>query len=286
MGNKRSFFRRGLAFALFGVFFVGLMAVGAVWDLDISHAFANPERGWARVMEVIAEPPTILLCSFMCAVICRRAMNEKKMFLVLLMTIAQNGTVISVVVRTCTYLGYDYSSVAAVTAVVIISSLMTLLGHIAEKRVSADVVRTMLSCVIAALATLILINVFKSLWGRVRYRDMVAIGSFNEFTPWYIINGITGNKSFPSGHTANVVLLFYLTYFAKYRKSGYRENRENHENGVFAVFAVYAAVTLWVLVTMISRVAIGAHYLSDVTAGAAITAAIVYVTGRLRGEFE
>lgn len=56
---------------------------------------------------------------------------------------------------------------------------------------------------IAVMAVqLSLVEAMKYLWGRVRFRDLLAAGSYDAFTPWYIINGINGNKSFPSGHTA------------------------------------------------------------------------------------
>ena len=44
----------------------------------------------------------------------------------------------------------------------------------------------------------LLIQIIKSLWGRVRFRDL-AIG-FSNFTPWYFPQGVTGGHSFPSGH--------------------------------------------------------------------------------------
>jgi len=272
MGTKRKVF----IFLVFGAAIVGLMAVGAVWDFEISQGFADPGWGWARVMEVIAEPPTILLCSFMCAVICIRAVREKKILLAAFMAVAEAGTAISVVVRTCAYVGYDYVGVIPVIVTAATAGVMFAVGYGVERRIDGEIVRTMLSCVIASLVTLVVINLLKGLWGRVRYRDMMAAGSFDDFTAWYVVNGINGHKSFPSGHTSNVVLLFYLTYFAKYLRSSRKRT----------IVIVGCALTLWAAVTMVSRVAVGAHYLSDVTAGAAITAAIVCVTGKIRNEFD
>ncbi len=99
----------------------------------------------------------------------------------------------------------------------------------------------------------------KYLWGRVRFRDLLAAGSYDAFTPWYKINGINGNKSFPSGHTAYCCTMF-LTYplclaFEKLKK--------------FAPF-MFAFSAAYVILVAVSRLVAGAHYLTDVVVAAVI----------------
>ena len=113
---------------------------------------------------------------------------------------------------------------------------------------------------IAALAAqLLCVEGMKYLWGRVRFRDLLSQGSYDAFTPWYVINGITGNKSFPSGHTAGAGMSFLLMLFP-FAFDGWK----NKKQLCFWLPFVYTGTVAF------TRLVMGAHYLSDVAAGGAI----------------
>lgn len=112
------------------------------------------------------------------------------------------------------------------------------------------------------------INDMKDLWGRFRPYEISASGA--EFTPWYHLNGVNGHKSFPSGHTMSGFLFLYLTFFVP------RENR-SWQKGM-TIFGL-AMGTL----TALSRVRIGAHWLSDVSMSALIAGTIIFLASRLLG---
>lgn len=125
--------------------------------------------------------------------------------------------------------------------------------------------RTLAVLGIAVMALqLLAIEGLKYLWGRVRFRDLLAAGSYDAFTPWYHPNGINGNKSFPSGHTAGAGMSYLLMLLPcvseKWRKKA---------GLCFAAPCVYTAVVAF------TRLVMGAHYLSDVTAGGVISFTIV-----------
>ncbi|MBQ9229230.1 MAG: phosphatase PAP2 family protein [Eubacterium sp.] len=108
----------------------------------------------------------------------------------------------------------------------------------------------------AQLAT---IEVTKYLWGRVRFRDLLKQGSYDAFTAWYHPNGLNGNKSFPSGHTAGAAmsyLMLLLPYISK--------KWEKHRVWCFVLPLVFTSVVAY------TRLVMGAHYLSDVTVGGVI----------------
>lgn len=113
--------------------------------------------------------------------------------------------------------------------------------------------------IIVMAVQLISVGVLKSLWGRVRFRDLLKSGSNEAFTPWYKINGINGNKSFPSGHTAGAAMSFLMMLFPFIS-----EKYEKHSSLMFVIPFIY---TMNVAVT---RLIMGAHYLSDVAAGGII----------------
>jgi membrane-associated phospholipid phosphatase len=117
---------------------------------------------------------------------------------------------------------------------------------------------------------IILVNVLKSVWARPRMR---SIDSFEQFKYWWQINGPVSVmeeelKSFPSGHTANAfVMVAFLSFLDKNKAKLYRN---------FAIFAF-----AWGILTAISRVVLGAHFLSDVIFSGYITVLLYFLFEKL-----
>lgn len=108
------------------------------------------------------------------------------------------------------------------------------------------------------VSAIIITFVLKQCWGRVRFREMVPDTSL--FTSWYLPQGINGHQSFPSGHTTAItVLLCTLEY---HKAKGIRR-----QAGIVHYILVYSII----LAMMVSRMIMGAHFLSDVTMGFCIT---------------
>ena len=120
---------------------------------------------------------------------------------------------------------------------------------------------------IAVMASqVIIIEGVKYLWGRVRFRDLLAAGSYDAFTSWLHPNGINGNKSFPSGHTAGAgvsYLLMTLPFLSK--------KFEEKKTLLFAVAFIYTGIVAF------TRLVMGAHYLSDVAVGGAVSYTCVII---------
>lgn len=108
-------------------------------------------------------------------------------------------------------------------------------------------------------AQLLAVEGMKYLWGRVRFRDLLAAGSYEAFTPWYVINGINGNKSFPSGHTAGAAMSFLAMLLPYISKTAYK-----HRQLCFYIPFVYTCTV------GVTRLIMGAHYLSDIAMGGAV----------------
>jgi len=102
---------------------------------------------------------------------------------------------------------------------------------------------------------LLFVQLTKVFWGRVRFRDLLP--GFIDYTPWFLPQGITGNQSFPSGHTAMSFMLIPL--LIPLRKMYF----ENHSKKLVALILIFV-VTSWALFVAVSRVIVGAHYASDV----------------------
>ena len=107
---------------------------------------------------------------------------------------------------------------------------------------------------------MISINVLKYIWGRPRYREMMADGDFalTAFTPWYKINGFTlhGHHSFPSGHTCSAANLLVLCALGEVFSEQEKKT---------TMYAFFCAVYIFAMAY--SRMVLGAHFLSDVAGG-------------------
>ncbi|MHA2294209.1 MAG: phosphatase PAP2 family protein, partial [Candidatus Hodarchaeales archaeon] len=70
-------------------------------------------------------------------------------------------------------------------------------------------------------------------------------------TPWFSPQGITGDFSFPSGHTAMGWMLLPLVLLTR---------EKSRKSKILALTVIIA----WGLIVALGRIVIGAHYVSDV----------------------
>ena len=99
------------------------------------------------------------------------------------------------------------------------------------------------------------IEVIKTVWGRVRFRELAAANNLDLFTSWFKPNWFSGSKSFPSGHTANMTSMLLILIWLP------RETSEKTRRVIYAVILSIAALLAF------SRICAGAHYLTDVLFG-------------------
>ncbi|MFX1524569.1 MAG: phosphatase PAP2 family protein [Promethearchaeota archaeon] len=118
---------------------------------------------------------------------------------------------------------------------------------------------------LAIIHPLLFVQLTKVFWGRVRFRDLTVPG-YIEYTPWFIPQGINGNQSFPSGHTA--MGWMFLPLLIPLRKKEWR-----------SPIRIVGTIVLigWGIFVGLSRIAIGAHYASDVLFSTGIPILITYL---------
>lgn len=111
---------------------------------------------------------------------------------------------------------------------------------------------------------MVLVNVVKIIWARPRMRSMDDISQFKK---WHEIGGPMNSeefKSFPSGHTANAFVAIAYTMFVP------ADNQKRLK-------WVTVIAVIWGACTALSRVILGAHFLSDVVVGGYLTMLIFYI---------
>lgn len=124
--------------------------------------------------------------------------------------------------------------------------------------------------ILLVVSEILVVNVLKMIWARPRMRSITSI---DQFKHWYEISGPLNSeefKSFPSGHTANAFVMLAFSMFLP-------KDRSKLIKG-FTAFAI-----IWGVCTAISRVILGAHFLSDVFVGGYITILLFYMYEKLFG---
>jgi len=122
--------------------------------------------------------------------------------------------------------------------------------------------------ILTILTEMLLVNIMKGIWGRPRMR---SISGFEDFRYWYEIACPAAGqeyRSFPSGHTANAfTMMAYCVLIPEAKKIKGR--------------LLFVIAVLWGSLVAISRVVLGAHFLSDVIAGFYVTLICTYCYYRL-----
>ncbi len=264
--------RHLLFFIPVAVLWLCALAAASVYDLDISLAIADESSIFGRFLEIAGEPPAILFASFNFALImsfCFRVSEKKAAGI--LSAIACVGTSAYTMIQTADYIaemrGYPLHPlhvVYAALAALLVSAAFIFTALTVNEKTLKRYYTAACHCAKAAALTFVIIWALKLLWGRVRFRQLD--GDLSLFTPWYLPQGFTGFFSFPSGHTANATVILSCLYYFDSFPEKLRKFRP----------ALSAVLGIWIVLVALSRVVVGAHYLSDVLFGMAVTLAIVY----------
>lgn len=243
---------------------IALAVISLTFDLVISQNIVNPDSIWANILEDFGELPGILLIlvgSYIYIGHYKRELTTKNSLVTIALTLGN-----SAIITYFTYAvikGITHSSAFFVENRIVIIVLCFLVATILSFFLRAAKIEFKKKSILFAktaigmgfLGYILFVQPLKLFWGRVRFRDLDTM--YQEFTPWYIPQGYTGNQSFPSGHAAMGWMLLALLVFVKDKPVGTR---------IIAIFMVM----IWALLVSASRVYIGAHYLSDVFFASAI----------------
>ncbi|MFC1878705.1 phosphatase PAP2 family protein [Chloroflexota bacterium] len=240
------------------VVFVILAIIFAFTDLPIMLKVGNPGSGWGRFMQAYGQLPGMLVGFFGGSILLRLTKPGKSFRSV--------GTAVGFFILT-TFLAFGFWGDALgqqidaevnyllVLGLGVISLLIVQVWfrRIPDQTMQRYKVFGQIAVLLFFLAGLITVWSIKIPWGRWTYRDMLEVGDLSIFTPWYLPQGNNGHHSFISGHTAlafcvlPVVLLF-------------KENKKHYQ-------IAWTLALIWGVIGAISRVAIGAHFPSDVLFG-------------------
>ncbi|GGA13198.1 phospholipid phosphatase [Paenibacillus marchantiophytorum] len=246
-----------------------LMAIFTFTDLQVSQMLYNEEHskfGW--FFEVYGEHPAFIVLFASGNILfstVREAQWVKKMLVRLVagMFILMGGFSMFFMAlnRGFELAGGGVMLISLASAVLLAVILQWMLKQVSVEKLSAYN-RAAWAGIVIVFAEIMVVNVLKIFWGRMRFRNME--GDYSQFTRWFLPQGIQENgvtaeahKSFPSGHSANgwtmMVWMLFMPFVNKWR----------------SIMLVVAMA--WGLCTSTSRVIMGDHFATDVLSGAFIT---------------
>lgn len=237
----------------------GLAATFGIYDLQISESIVNKTSTWANLLEWFGEFIPAILITYSGVVLSAYyfRVNECKL---------QTIKIIASLICLFGGVGYFFKYVIEFNdlrtwifcAIYLLSVLLLFSTMRYIKKETLSYLKTIaLTAILLAIASALVVNGLKVVWGRMRFEDMTNPTA--QFTPWYLPQGSTGNRSFPSGHTTSVSMLIVFSMFAEKYK---------HK---LSKFLCYALPVISIVIMAYSRVVAGAHFCSDVLFAIGIT---------------
>lgn len=279
---------------LFVLVFTLLLVIASLFDLEISNILAGggfragayySTNVFGRIFEYIGSWPIFILGIFACLVLMHKVYTFKNFvrylalgFIVAILIlsnklygdtfeyICQNHDILYVYKST-------YSKVILWVMSIITTTLLVFYYRNVDEEKNNNLVRFAL-VVLFTFAFYLVISIIKGPVGRMRYRAMNSINDFSFFTNWYEISNAKelvakegysvikdGFKSFPSGHTFSAGVTYTLICMP------YVFNKFNTKK--WKVFW-YVVPVIYTGIVGLSRIVVGAHFLSDVLVGGTI----------------
>lgn len=247
------------------VFSIGivLLLLFTFTDLQISMEVAV-KPSIAKILEIVGEIPFTLLAA--CGSVLLVRFRNRESILKNIAALLGGGVLFLLFsfmggFMTWNYISRNFGAIptalAAVIGLLVAAAAIGIGMQVpAENRTKA--LRYAATALLYFLLVIIVMNSLKTIWGRMRFREMTD--PLNEFTRWYQICGRgkfdDAFASFPSGHSMNsagVILLILLPDLLPTLQG---------KEKMLRIFAY-----IWCVTIGFSRVLMGAHFASDVTIG-------------------
>ena len=271
MSKQKQKYIKGGLLAVFVILFI----VATFCDLAISNAIINENSLFGKIMEDITTIPfayALLLSGCIAFGTCKKEKSVKAIAILILCAIYY----LFLVAVSAIFL-YGYLPVWALVLHLGGIIALTIFAFKIKEEEKKDWQKIALVSGLSIIISLVTIEYLKVIWGRVRPRALE--GRTDIFTSWYSINGkrfledvvrSEEIKSFPSGHSqwgAGVIIFSLIP-----RASKKLQDKE---------FMIWCLCILWGALTMLSRVIVGAHFVTDAMAGFTIIVTLFMIFRRL-----
>lgn len=298
--------RKTMVLTIITLFLVIMMVIATFFDYQISLALSTLEKGeyysknlFCIIFEMFGELPSYLISSFALCVL--MVAVEKKIKSVEMRWVVKSLCILIIIILNtiCFYRTFNYvkryfhvnlNDLTVVLIGIVYSSALCCLLFFLTGKINSDDVRSLSIWSLIAIFTIVFsqatVHVLKPAIGRIRFRTINYLGDESLFSNWYDFSRVDKNvklwlknligsdsyKSFPSGHTTGCASLLTLILLPKY----VRKLNNEKANVIIAI----STVLLTVLVAL-SRIMIGAHFLSDVVVAIILTTVMLALSVEL-----
>jgi membrane-associated phospholipid phosphatase len=241
---------------------LGLLILAIPLDLQFSSLVYDQSSWFGRAFEAIGEFPAMAVAMFSSAALIFT--RNRKNLLSNIGSLILGGLFLGLSALMGGVLPFNYLDLSLIPGFVL-AFVYVVIAVLLVKRIPTQYYPQLRRAAWIGLMTfivsMVLVNLIKMGWGRMRFRAMEE--SVSGFSPWYLPQGFNSNeefKSFPSGHVANAALILFITLLPSFIPA-----LEKHK--IKLKFVVYG----WVILVALSRIVMGAHFISDVTVGFVVT---------------
>lgn len=289
--------RERTAYIAMLLFFAALLLVGTFFDEAIARVLYSPHNVVATLVTTTGIYPFFSSVVLFMGVICQRVSHSG-------MAKVAKAVACIVAVLVALFVGFigaaaivdtdclggilpslnkNYPVIAVLTLV--IEYPLFLVGYKLAGRTDDQLLLKRVVCLVAVLlAAFVFMQLVKGVFNRPRFRVVAEGLEGVGFVPWYRISpdpsglmasyGLDKNEfaSFPSGHAILSISSVYIMLSLTWLLPGLRGRR----------LTLCIAGFVFGVVIMFSRMVLGAHYLSDVSAGALIGIAFVLLYNALQ----
>lgn len=288
-----------VAIALFAVIFAVLLTLATIYDLEISKILTKnalptgsyfSTNGFGLFFEAVGSAPIYLMAAIGATIAFWWSLRKNKKFwsiaLPIVFGIITFVAVLFFVKDIFSYVGEhmhdaEYMSNGYVLALsCLVAAIISLLLILCWKQIKPEDNEKLIKLslvILCALAGYLIIHFIKGPIGRMRFRAMNYSDEygFEMYTRWYVVNGkrnlvplvhgveISDScKSFPSGHTYSAALLYTLLCLPDLLEKW---------NKKWIKVILYVITVGFTGAVAISRILVGAHYMSDVLFGGTLS---------------
>lgn len=265
MENKQNIIeksRNNLASAVFWlIIFVLFMLVFTFIDLPFAKFIYHRFDLYSRIFQMIGLVPSCIAGIFFAISILRTREIAASKVLSVIVSLLSIFSFAGFTLLSVANLERTLLIPAAVFAVLLIPISISINRYMITHSISMLELRKV--AIIALFATLMAVlgqTLIKFMFNRPRFIWLADPDA--EFTYWFVHFPWTPDSSFPSGHAAQSALTFLLLYLKKFLP----KLRTRKWDIALCAFAIFINGS-----TMLSRLFLGAHYLTDVWAGSFLT---------------
>ncbi|MEG1395013.1 MAG: phosphatase PAP2 family protein [Clostridia bacterium] len=259
-----------LAFAIL----LGLLVLATFVDLELSKAIGDQSNFFGKFFAVVAEYPSYFLLPICATIIFYNASNFDK---------KKTRIAIRIFGGALVFFGWFFFAYAGEKFVVmrheiifslcmsaVFGSLSLVIGKFIPKETMTRLLKFAVFCIVFLAVALAVTQTVKSIWSRMRFRDMLKEGNLDGFTPWY--SPVLGRQnknpnykytSFPSGHSSSIVHIFVWCVVCDILPSW--KSKKWLKPTLWSTFTVFCVLGCF------SRIVNCAHFLSDIVVGAGLS---------------